>query len=370
MKKSNPFAGAKLVMTASGDPATELRSQRGGDRLISESGEFNAHDKKELMRNIGEAMMAMSSGRVRRDFGNLSLSAAERTARRQERLEVLARASVDPKEWQALGADTAVQIQEYREREGFLRRLAIPQNLQDGEWARVTVRSWTAQAIVATGPSHVGYQLVRPKQYQPTEFEIVANLRAENLDIRQHGEGILDDLYNQGVDAFMVREDRLWKAAADKGVGAYNKLEYITGQLGPQMLSRIGNSLRGWGYQPAKMLLAFDFWEDINGNPDWMAYFDPVTKYDLAMNGTLGFLNGMELLTDGHRNPDQRVLNNGEIYAVASPENHACYTDRGGINAVPVDGAQVGSTSRGWFMSQPFSYTYANLKSVQKAKRA
>jgi hypothetical protein len=96
---------------------------------------------------------------------------------------------------------------------------------------------------------------------------------------------------------------------------------------------------------------------------------DPVTKYDLVMNGNLGTLVGLELMTDGFRQPNQKVLNRGEIYVVSTPEHHACYSDRGGVRSEPTTGADTGSTSRGWLMSELLSFTMANPRSVSKGRR-
>jgi hypothetical protein len=315
-------------------------------------------------------MQAVASGKVVRGDYMASLSAEDRAQETRARKELLARASASQEEWAALGADMAMQIYETRARDGFLRRLCMPQVVGNGEIPRVITRVWDTQSIVATGPSDLSWQVIRPRNYQPAEFEIKSNLRADNIDIQQGGSDILDDLYNQGMDSQMVQEDRIWKRAADMSVGVVNPIEYISGQLSPQILARITNSIRGWNLPAVYALMAYDYWEDISGNPDFMNFFDPVMKYDLAYSGVLGQINGMQILTDGFRQPNQKVLEKGEIYIVSAAEHHACFSDRGGINSTPTDGTQTGSTTKGWFMYETFSFTLANPRSVQKAKRA
>jgi hypothetical protein len=96
---------------------------------------------------------------------------------------------------------------------------------------------------------------------------------------------------------------------------------------------------------------------------------DPVTKYDLVMHGYLGTLVGLQLLTDAFRQPTQKVLSRGEIYVVGSPENHGAYTDRGGVRSTPTSGADQGNTSKGWLLSEMFSFILANPRSVAKGRR-
>jgi len=72
---------------------------------------------------------------------------------------------------------------------------------------------------------------------------------------------------------------------------------------------------------------------------------------------------------DAFRQPNQKVLNAGEIYVVSDPQNHGSYSTRGGIQSTPTSGADMGNSTRGWFMTEPFSLVLANPRSVVKGKR-
>ncbi len=367
--KTAPFVGAQMVLR-NGDPLDKLRLGNSNMAALSSStGEFNAHNKAELLNVITGFMRAMSSGEVVPAERSALASSGALADERRERREILAAAFQDPNKWAALGSALAARIEENRARQGFLRNVAIGSTLRQGEVARHVMPSWDAMAVIATSSSNVGYQLIRNKVYEAAEFELIANLRAEALDIEQVSGDLLDDLYEQGVDAIMVAEDRLWKKAADKAVGVINPLEYISGQLTPGNLARVRAAVTGWNLPASTAIISNDFWTDIIANPDFHEFLDPVTKYDLAMNGTLGTLVGLNLLTDAFRNPNQKVLNNGELYVVSSPEHHAAYTDRGGIRSTPTDGANSGNTTRGWLLSEMFSFVLANPRSVAKAQR-
>ena len=358
----NQFKGATAVLR-NGDPVTELRAGGSRERLLSEStGEFNAYDKKDLARAISQLMSESSSGNVR---FNQSLSSEEQEQRKQVLMEAFSSAD----KWQSLGADIAAQVQEQRTREGFLRKICLGQTIKQGELPRVITQMWDATGIIATGPTNVGYQFIRNKQFFPAEFEIIANLRAERLEIEQVGGDVLDNLFTQGMDSMMVQEDRLWKKAADLSVGVVNPINYISGQLTPQILARIRQGVTDWNLPTTTCLLSNDYWTDIIGSNDFSSFLDPVTKYDLPLDGVLGTLVGLTLLTDGFRQPNQKVLERGEIYVVATPEHHACYSDRGGVRSEPTSGADQGNTTRGWLFSEAMSFTLANPRSVSKAKR-
>lgn len=367
--KTNPFAGAQMVLK-NGDPLENLRLGNSNlAALSSATGEFNAYDRKDLMRSISGLMQAVASGQVTTPERSALASSAEYARQVQERREIMAQAFADPHKWEALGASLAARIEEARSRQGFLRNIALGQTLRQGEIARVAMPAWDAVAVVATSSSSVGYQVVRNKVFNVTEFELIANLRCEALDLEQVSGDLLDDLYEQGLDSIMVKEDRLWKAAADKSVGIVNPLEYIVGQLNPGNLARVRQAVTDWNLPAQTAIIANDLWSDIISNADFHEFLDPVTKYELALNGQLGTLVGLNLLTDAFRQPNQKVLNRGELYVVASPENHAAYTDRGGVKSTPTSGADHGNTTKGWLLSEAFSFVLANPRSVAKAQR-
>lgn len=368
---SNPFAGAKMVLK-NGDPLEELRFGKSTSRALdSKSGEFNAYDKKDLVNAITSLMTSVSSGQVTPAYKSEMATSAEYAQQVSERREILAAAYNDTsgEKWAALGASLALQLQEARNREGFMRRICVGQTLKQGEIARVAMPAWDSIAIVATSSAAVGYQIIRNKVFLPQEFEINANLRVEQLDIEQVSGDILEQSYNQGLDNIMVQEDNLWKKAADQAVGVVNPLNYVGGALTPRILAAVRQAVTDWNLPATTAIIANDYWTDITGSAEFAAMLDPVTKYDLVMHGYLGTLVGLTLLTDAFRQPTQKVLNRGEIYVVGSPENHGAYTDRGGVRSTPTSGADMGNTTKGWLLSEMFSFVLANPRSIAKGQR-
>lgn len=359
------LAGAQVVLR-NGDPLTELKFGKSNSAALDEkTGEFNAYNKKDLINSLSSLMDAVSSGDVVTDQPLSSEAAAD------QRKELLASALADETGaiWASLGASLANQINEQANREGFLRKVSMPHTLRQGDIARIPMPSHNTIAVVATSASSIGYQTIRQKVYTPAEFEINGNVRVEQLDIDQVNGDLLEHAYNDGLQSIMVQEDVIWKRSADATVGVVNPLEYISGDLTPRILGNLRQSVSRWNLPVSTAVIANDYWSDIIGSPDFSSFLDPVTKYDLALNGQLGTLVGLQLHTDAFRAPNQRVLNPGDLYVVANPEYHAAYTTRGGVRSTPTSGADGGNSTRGWFLSCPFSFILANARSVAVARR-
>lgn len=355
--------GAQAVLR-NGAPLEELRLGKSNmPALSSSTGEFNAHDKKELIRQLSGLMQAVSSGDV------VMADPVQREADRKKRQAAVAAASESSEKWASLGSSLAQKITETRNRDGFMRRLCIGQSLGVGENPFINMQMWDAVSIVAVNSTQVGFQTIRNKRFMPTEFEVTANVAVEGLEMQQVGADVLDEAYNQGVDSIMVKEDRIWKQAADRSVGLVNPLSYIAGNLTVQMLAKLRTTVSDWNLPATNCLISNDYWSDIIGSNDFASFLDPVTKYDLALHGYLGTLIGLNLITDAFRTPTQKVLNRGEIYVVAAPEHHAAYTDRGGVTSKPTDGTHEGSSRQGWFLQEYLSFTLGNPRSVAKGVR-
>ena len=360
----NNAQGTKFVLR-DGAPVSELKFGKSNQRMLdSTSGEFNANDTKDLLKQIGNLMTAVANGDVKQE----SVSSVEESNMRRD-LVVEALADDTGAKWASLGAGIAQQINEEASRQGFLRNIMVANTLRTGDIARIPMPAHEALAVVATAANNVGYQTIRQRVFTPAEFEIVADVRVEALDLEQVSGDLLEHAYNDGLQAMMVQEDRLWKQMADATVGSVNPLEYIAGELTTKNLGRLRQAVAGWNLPATTAIIANDFWSDIIGSNDFATFLDPITKYDLALNGQLGTMVGMSLITDAFRQPNQKVLNAGEIYVVASPENHGGYTTRGGIRSNPTNGANQGNSTRGWFMSNPFSAALTNVRSVAKGKR-
>ena len=347
----------RFVTTSGGEPVEDNFKFHGQSQpAISSNGEINASDRRDVLNQIDRLMQASSVGAIKKQATSQNVD---------QNRAMLAAAFSDPsgRQWAMLGANMAEGIYMQAKREGFMRRILKGNTIESGV-PRFTVSENTSVAIVATSASEVEKQFVRGKYFTPDEFHMVANLMVDDRDIHQVSGDILEDTYNDGVEAIMTGEDRIWKKAADATKNIENPITYIGSPLSPSLLAQISAGVSDWNIPAVTMILANDLWKDIIGNSDFHTLFSSIHRHDLVLNGQIGSLLGMNVITDAFRSPTQKVLERGEIYALGSPEHHGAYTDRGGVIPTPIDGAHRGLTAKGWFLQELLSMAVVNPRSV------
>jgi len=360
--------GARVVLR-DGSPLEDLRI--GGERILSEStGEVNATSKKDLMHRISQMLDLGKQG----GFQEVSESHVGMTPEqiKEDNRLLIEEAAADATgaRWDSLGASIVGSIEDRAERAGLLRRICKGATVRQGDVPRVDLKTHQAQAIVATGPTDIGYRQLRGRVFTPDEFELKSVIRVSRMDLEQINGDLLDRAQQDGLTSIMVGEDRMLKQAAVRSVGMANPVTYIHGELTPRLLSVLKTQVSAWPMPVSTAILAADYWNDIMGNDQFTSALDPVSKYELITTGRLGTLLGLDLVTDGFRAPEHRVLNDGELYVVGDQDYHAMYTTRGGTQSQPTSGANQGNTDRGWLLSSVISFTLANVRSVAKAQRS
>lgn len=350
-----------------GAPVTDLRFKGQASAAIGSNGELNASSQRDLFKQIGNMMTALSSGDLVQDANHsdgsfMSLSAAEKT-------DIMNNSMHSPEAWAALGANIAEEVQEQRARQGFIRNLCVVNNLRMGDIQRVPMPRHQTVATIATAPSGLSYQLMRDRYFTPPEFELKANIRVNKLDMGQATHDLLDHAYNDALESMMTKADRIWKDAADSTVGKANNINLITGRLTPSVVARLRSEVTNWNLQARKAIISNNFWEDVISEASWADQLTPVAQYELLMTGKVGTMYGMELYTDGFRPSNQIVLGKNELYVVSDAESHATMGSRGGIESTPTDGANQGETTKGWLLSEIMSFILPNPRSVAKAQR-
>lgn len=347
-----------------GAPLTDLKFKGSNMTALSSNGEFNANDNRDLMRQIGQLLQSMSSGEIVQNNGGEFASLSN-----DQKRDLVAVSSSDPAKWAALGASIAQDVREQQTRQGFLRSLCVVENLKQGEQLRVPMPRHGTRAVVATGPTSLSYQMINDRYYTPAEFELKAAVRVSKLELGQATHDLLDHAYNDAIEGMVTAGDRIWKNAADRTVGKSNNLVGFSGALTPAVLSRAATRIRDWNLPVSRAIIANSFWEDIQSESSWATALTPVGQYDLVLTGKIATIYGLDLMTDGFRPENQRVLSRGEAYIVADPEYHATMGSRGGIESTPTDGANQGETTKGWLLSEVMSFIIPNTRSVIKLQR-
>lgn len=344
-----------------GAPMTELRF---GNRrnVIASNGELNANNKKDLALQIANLLTASANGEI----VPAKITASQRAA---ESRELLLAAWNNPERFEQLGIAMAAELQEANSRQGFVRQLVIEEPISQGGFPRHRVRYPNVVAVQAVTPTDVLPQLVRDRYIYPPELSMVANIEIENREIAQATGDILEEKYREGLEAIMVAEDRLWRTAADATVGIANPLTAIAGSMDPATLRATITKVTDWNIPATKTLLANDLWNDICTDTDFLDAFDPLSQNEILLTGKLGQIYGTELITDGFRPPEQRVLGSGELYVVGQDTLHGAITSREGVVPTPINGAIRNRPTKGWFFEELFSLSITNARSVAKAAR-
>lgn len=367
MSKKNPYS-PKFV-TRQGEPLAEnLRFRGQGQPAIASSGSLNASNKKDLMSQIGQLITAYSRGDIRRTG---ITAQAERREIAKERKAALIQAVADSsgQTWRALGEVIAEDIYETTGREGFVRKLMAFKELEQGEIARVRFRTKDVTAFAAAAATEITPIFVRNNyQYLP-EFYIGDNILVEERDIHQSTGDILEEKYQEGLEAIMTQEDRLWKKMADASASIANTVTYFT-TFTPMHFTQIKSQVTGWGIPASYCILAYDLWDDMIGTTGFSDWFDPVHQHELILEGELGSMLGLSLLTDAFRLPELKVLEPGEIYIVGAPETHGAIQQRGDLSSNPINKYDDGKPARGWYLFEMLAMLLVNVKSVSAGKRS
>ena len=108
-------------------------------------------------------------------------------------------------------------------------------------------------------------------------------------------------------------------------------------------------AIASWGIPVTTAVIAFDLWNDIIADTEFSSWFDPITKHELVLEGSIGSLLGVQLITDGFRYETLKVLNPGEIYMCGAPQTVGGITQRKELATETINQYSIGRPNRGWF---------------------
>jgi hypothetical protein len=351
-----------FVMAKTGEGLKDALKRRGSDEnLIAPNDELNAGSKRELMKQIAELVDQYRSGNIVRANKHVDREVVE--ARRQIVAEAIADKSGPA--WRILGEVIGEEIQLTMDREGFSRKTLLMKPLGRGEIGRLRIRKKDVVAWMVTANPEVVASVIRQSWVYPAEFYLLARILIENREIEQNTGDILDEKYQDGLEAIMVQEDKIWMNLADSAAGTSNDINYFNA-LTPAVFSSLRTSIQRWGLPVVNAILAFDLWDDIIANTGFSDWFDPVAKHQLILEGILGELLGVTLTTDAFREQNLQVLPEGSIYMTASPQTLGGITQRAEVSADPIDTYNEGAPNRGWFLQGIEGMAICNSRAIAK----
>lgn len=372
----SPYAsgpGVKVMRGAPDVPASSEDGIRGGVRVAGRSrvsagpafganGELNASSKRELMQVVGHVLAESRQ--------NVITQRAASHEEAQMRLATLREAYADKSgtKFQVLGEVISEEIWETLGREGFSRRLLSVMPLAKGQTGRVKVRRKDVVAYQVTTDVKIQEQRIRQPYVYPPEFYLGAHILIEDKEIEQASTDLLDEKFQDGLEALLRREDLITRALLTRAATTFNNLVLFT-TFNPSVLTTLRTQVNRWGTPAATMVIAFDIWDDIIADADFVAWWDQVHKHELILEGRLGSMLGMEIITDGYRYATLQVLQPGEVYVTASPVTLGTITQRKELDSRAIDQYNLGRPARGWFMEQIQGQVIVNGRAVDRGVR-
>lgn len=346
------------VLGGGDSPAFNRYATANGDRQI------NASSKQDLMNQISAVRKsAQAQGGLR--YAEVDSKAANE---RWAQFKSAYRNTADAKPFQVIGEVMSDEIWETLGREGFTNKILAIQNVGKGATGRVRVRRKDVVAYQVTSDVKVQEQRIRQMWVYPPEFYIQCFILIEDKEIEQSSADLLDEKFQDGLEAILVREDKITKALLDRSTATFNDVVFYT-SFNPTVFTTLRTQINRWGTPAQNMILAWDVWDDIIADPDFVAWWDPVTKHELVLEGHLGRLLSVELHTDGLRYPTLQVLAPGEVYITGSPITVGTKVIRKELDSRAIDQYNIGRAARGWFMHTIQSQIVVSGRATGAAKR-
>jgi hypothetical protein len=166
----------------------------------------------------------------------------------------------------------------------------------------------------------------------------------------------------------MVREDNTWRSLINAAAGASNDL-FLFNTFTPTVFSTMRTQIARWGIPVTGAIIAFDLWDDIIADTEFSTWFDPVSKHEIVLEGSLGSILGVNLITDAFRHDTLKVLEPGEVYFVGAPQTLGGITQRKELATESINKYNQGKPERGWFMETIEGMSVVNSRAVTRGNR-
>lgn len=365
---NNPYS-KKLFVNRNGDDtvvgSAQLHRAGSNEALIGSNGEINASNKADLMKGIASLIQAAANGEVREAQASDEMTPAEK----KEFLATAAAAGIHSNEWMTLGGTMAAEVKQTLGREGFARKFMQFKPMTNGEVLKVRLRKRDTLAWYSTTNPKTVASIARAPYAEPGMFSLNANIEIEQIEIAQDTGDLLDERYSDGLEAMLVAEDKVFLKLADNAATCLNNPFYFSDFTPTSMQTMKTEIASNGGLPVTSMLISFDIWNDIVAQPEFTAWYSEIAKHELVMEGNLGQLAGMNIVTDGYRIPQLRVLKSGSVYMFSSPETLGVIGQWGDMTVKSVDKANDGRAVVGWFMSSIEAMVIGNSRGVVRGTR-
>jgi len=362
---SNPFS--KTFTNKHGDEAivgsASLHRPGSKEPLIGANGEINAKNNAELMQGISVLLAAAQRGDVKEAQDEMTAS------EKREALATAAAAGVQSDAWSILGTTMAAEVKETLGREGFARKLLQFRTMNNGEVLKVRLRKRDTLSWVTTSNPNTVASVARANYITPEMFGLAANIHIEAIEIAQDTGDLMDDRYNDGLEQMLCGEDRVLMNLFDSAASSLNS-PFFFNDFTPTAMQTMKTEIASNGGIPVtSMLISYDIWNDIVAQPEFTAWYSEIAKHELIMEGSLGVMAGMNIITDGYRIPSLKVLNPGSVYMLGNPETLGVIGQWGDMTVKSIDKANDGRAVQGWLFNSIEAMCIGNARAVVKGTR-
>jgi hypothetical protein len=376
MRYENPYLKGKdsptFVLAKTGEPIAGNRNFNASGRIsmfpkaepiVASNGDVNASSDKDLLGQIKRLVTAAGNREVKPLYEQAKAFA-------QDHAELIEAAKADKNgpAFQALGQSIGDEVWITENRQGFARKVLLVKPMGKGEEGKFRIRKKDVMAFMATGPSEAIASRVRQDWIYPKEFKLQARVYIDIIQLRQDTGDLLEDKYVDALEQIMVQEDILLKRLSDRAAQVRNDL-IVFNNLSPQVWTSMRTQIGSWNITPATAIISFDLWDDIIADPTFSAWYSPVEKHQLILEGKIGSLLNIDIITDGYRYDTLRVLNPGEMYMYGTPQTVGGICQGQELIAEPINAYNLGRAETGWFMVQTEGMAIANSLAVTRGQR-
>lgn len=362
-KNQAPVSGNAAFTPESIARAVGAEGTWSAEAAVANDGELNAGSKQELMRLAGLLAQAAGAG--------VAQAHVEEDTSADEAKQAIASAFSDKEghQWQAVGEYLGDQVEQTLGRVGFTRRLLQFKQLAKGEVPRVRFRERDSDVYFLTDDPTVVASQPRQQFEFPPIFKLAFRANIDVQEIALDPGDILEDRYNDGLEQLMVGEDRAFKRLADTVAPIYNPYVFFP-SLTPAVFMGMKNEVEKWGGLPVtNTLLSIDLWNDITTDQEFVSWWSEISKHEINLEGNLGRIGGVEIITDGWRNKRFQVLNQGEIYMLSHPKTLGMILQLDQLDVQSTNGFNLGQTWKGWLMTQMESIVLPNPYGIIRGQR-
>lgn len=338
-----------------------------GTKAFDSKGEINASSNKEALKIIASLIEKGNFNDIETDSEAEVAAIREQEVANRKETVIAMMADKTGQERSRIGSELAGTINVNVARQGLMRQLVEFAPLNQGESPEIYLQDKNVEVVVTTGPTQVELQIIRDLMVRPPEVDIQGRIYIEKRQVDRSREDILQRKFEEGEEQILVGEDRMFKTAVDALIERNSQESVHFGnELTPPIIGEGMSQVTDFGLPLSAILFSSSLWTKLSTSREFENLIDPVTRLEILRTGRVGSFYGATILSDHHREPTQKVLDPNEVYYFSSPELLGEYTDRGGVEALPLTAAETRIAGFGWHMVESVSCGLVNFRAVAK----